>query len=100
MSTLFHFIWQTIKGFLEEHTKKKINITKSNTCDELKELFLPEQLQERYGGTGKNQEAPWWPPRLLEGPVGEDPSKIIEESEYEDYIKDRPDLIRNPYLAP
>ena len=38
---LFNIIWQTIKGFLEEHTRKKIQLTKNNTCDDLKELFAP-----------------------------------------------------------
>lgn len=64
VSTMFSFIWGTVKGFLEEHTKKKIIISKKSTCPELLEMFAPGQLEEKYGGTIQNQEAPWWPPRM------------------------------------
>lgn len=92
VSTLFNFIWSTIKGFLEEHTKKKIYITKNNTCSELQELFEPSQLEERYGGTAQNMDAPWWPPRFPQTSVGPDPAKLISEEEYEEYLADRPSL--------
>jgi len=58
----FHFVWNAVKGFLEEHTKKKITISRESTCDELKALFAPEQLEQRYGGTAPNRDDPVWPP--------------------------------------
>ena len=43
-------MWSTFSSFLKEHTKKKIVMTKNNTCDELKALFAPNQLEIKYGG--------------------------------------------------
>ena len=39
VSWTFNIIWKTIKGFLEDHTKKKITITKLGTSDDLKEMI-------------------------------------------------------------
>jgi len=62
VSGTFHFLWSTVQGFLEAHTKKKINITKLNMCDALQNLVAPHQLQQKFGGSAPNFEGPWWPP--------------------------------------
>jgi hypothetical protein len=96
-SSLFMFIWSTIKGFLEEHTKKKIILTKQSTCDELKELMAPHQLEQKYGGTAPNIEEPFWPPRMPSFDVGCNPDKLTkDDAEYEEYVRDRPCLNRLP----
>jgi hypothetical protein len=59
---LFNVVWSTIKGFLEEHTKRKIQITNQSTIEELLALFAPNQLEIRYGGTAQNVEGKFWPP--------------------------------------
>jgi hypothetical protein len=41
VSFFFNMVWATVKGFLEEHTKKKIQLTKQSTSDELQALFAP-----------------------------------------------------------
>jgi hypothetical protein len=45
VSYVFNVVWSTVKGFLEEHTKRKIHITKQSTCEELQSLFAPNQLE-------------------------------------------------------
>lgn len=49
---------------MEYHTRKKIIISDKNTCDELKHLYSPHQLEIKYGGTASNQETPMWPPKM------------------------------------
>jgi hypothetical protein len=96
VSTFFNLIWSTVKGFLQEHTKKKIHITKQPTCDELKSLFSPNQLEKRYGGEAPNFEGPWWPPQMPSKEVGVDQEKIVKEEDYEKFASERPSLRRRP----
>lgn len=71
---------------MEEHTKKKINLTKDHTCKALLELYAPNQLEERYGGEAPNFEGPWWPPQMPSKDVGVDPTKLIPEENYEEFF--------------
>ncbi len=96
VSYLFNMVWSTVKGFLEEHTKKKIQLTKSNTCDELQALFAPNQLELKYGGKAPNVEANFWPPIMPSTDVGCDPEKILPEDKYQEYVSERPSLNRRP----
>ncbi len=43
---------------------KKVMLTNKSTCDELKELMPPSQLEQKFGGEASNIEAPYWPPRM------------------------------------
>lgn len=46
----FSVLWRTLRFSLDEVTASKAQIVSKNTCDELKELVIPEQLQIQYGG--------------------------------------------------
>lgn len=73
VSYVFNVVWSTIKGFLEEHTKRKIQISKESTCDELQALFAPNQLEVKYGGSAPNVDGPqFWPPIMPDKDVGVD----------------------------
>ena len=41
ISMVFNFMWNTAKHFLDEHTRKKIVLTKSLKCEELIAMFEP-----------------------------------------------------------
>ena len=96
VSFFFNVVWSTVKGFLEEHTKKKIQLTKQSTCDELKALFAPNQLEKRYGGAAPNVETNFWPPIMPSKDVGCDTDKIVPHDKYMEYISDKPNLNRKP----
>lgn len=53
--------YNTISYFIDPETKAKIQLTGDGTCDALKELFHPSQLEKRFGGA---METPtqYWPP--------------------------------------
>jgi hypothetical protein len=34
-------------------------------------------LEKRYGGEAPDHEAPWWPPKMIPGPIGAMESKLI-----------------------
>ncbi len=39
--TTFAFLWKTVQHFLEEHTKKKLQLHKSKTCPDLLAMVHP-----------------------------------------------------------
>lgn len=39
-------------------------LTNQNTCDELKSMVHPSQLEKKYGGEAPDYEHPTWPPRM------------------------------------
>ena len=47
------------------------------------DLFAPNQLEERYGGTAPNVEGPFWPPIFPSMDVGVDPEKVVPVEGYE-----------------
>lgn len=96
VSYIFNMVWSTVKGFLEEHTKKKIQLTKASTCDELQALFAPNQLEIKYGGKAPNVESNFWPPIMPSQDVGCDPEKLIPENQYQEYVNARPSLNKKP----
>lgn len=78
VSSTFAFLWSTVQGFLESHTKKKIFITKHNYCEDIFEVIAPNQLQQKFGGNAPNFEGPvMWPPQMPSTDVGVDETKII-----------------------
>ena len=81
---------------MEEHTKKKIAITRQNTCPELLELFEPDQLEVKYGGTAPNHEEPLWPPRIYSPNCAPNSQNLISMSEYNEFLERNPKLKRMP----
>jgi len=55
--------WQIAKGFLEEHTVKKIQFFKKEIPEPLFEHANRDQVEEKFGGTAKNQTI-YWPPNF------------------------------------
>ncbi|CDW81500.1 UNKNOWN [Stylonychia lemnae] len=96
VSGTFQFLWSTVQAFLESHTKKKIHITKQNTCDELLRIVAPNQLQIKFGGNAPNFEGPSWPPRMPQGDYGTDPTKLIPIEDYQEFVNKNPLLVRMP----
>jgi hypothetical protein len=54
----FNAIWTMVKGFLDEKTRKKINIESSGYTKKLLELVEPYNLPEFLGGTCKCSNLP------------------------------------------
>ena len=50
----FSTLWSAVKGFLEETTQMKINITSSSSDNKMLEHINPDQLQEIFGGRAQN----------------------------------------------
>ena len=51
----------------------------SNTCPELMELAIPEQLEMRYGGTAPDKNDKFWPATMPTNEYGVDKSLIEKE---------------------
>mmetsp|Transcript_37466 Transcript_37466/g.27619 ORF Transcript_37466/g.27619 Transcript_37466/m.27619 type:complete len:168 (-) Transcript_37466:105-608(-) len=86
ISTAFSVIWNTVKGFIEEHTKKKMTITKQHTDAEMWEYFHPLQVPVRYGGEGADRPAVW-PPRIQSLHNGFDPEKQMNRHDFIQFSK-------------
>jgi len=66
----FGFIYEMAKGLLSDRQRAKITFTRD--CAEVAELFLPSQLEKRYGGTRDDLEGSFYPFRFLPGPFTDD----------------------------
>jgi len=101
VSYAFTMIWSTIKGFIEEHTRRKITLSNSLICKELIDLFPPSQLQKRYGGTAPDVvEGLYWPPRMPEFLVDDEiNSRLVPEEQYEKFLEEHPVFTRRPDLS-
>jgi len=82
--------WQMIKGFLEEHTVRKIQFFKKDIPEPLFEHANREQVEQKFGGTAKNLTA-FWPPIFPSNNYwmkGEDTSSIlITKEKYQELHK-------------
>lgn len=56
-------LWSCIKPFLDDVTIDKIKIANSSYSPEMLSMFNPLQVEEKYGGKGKNLED-YWPPTV------------------------------------
>ena len=80
----FWALWNIIKKFIHACTAEKIKITSYNTCDELKNMVHPNQLEKRYGGSAPDRQNDYWPPKFSCEEFGEyEPSegpdsKVVE----------------------
>jgi len=93
----FRVIWKTISVFLDETSLQKLTLCDANTCDELKALAHPGQLEARFGGAAPNQEAPFWPPRMPPFVVdAEVEEKLVPQEEYDRFLEEHPLLLRKP----
>mmetsp|Transcript_11187 Transcript_11187/g.25442 ORF Transcript_11187/g.25442 Transcript_11187/m.25442 type:complete len:647 (-) Transcript_11187:59-1999(-) len=63
----FSGLWQVCKGFVPGDSIKKVEIMSSGHMKSLQDLFVPSQLEKRFGGTAENVEGPddFYPPRFL-----------------------------------
>jgi len=96
-SFAFKVVWSTVSAFLDETTLQKIMLTDQNTCDELKALAHPSQLEAKFGGEAPNYGAPFWPPRMPEFIVDEQvEAKLVPEVEYEKFLEEHPKLMKRP----
>ena len=59
--------WNVVKYFLDETTKEKTDIEKNNVSSRLLELFAPNQIEQKYGGTSPDL-TEFWPPYVPSGP--------------------------------
>ena len=66
-------LYQALSYFIDENTKRKINILSSSTCSILVELTAPNQLEQKFGGTAPNKVVgQFWPPCLPDNDFGVD----------------------------
>jgi len=56
-------MWNIFKIFVDPVTKSKLTIESGNTCNVLKQLIHPKQLQKKYGGQAEDITV-FWPPYL------------------------------------
>ena len=54
-------LYKGLSSFINEETKAKISLTGDMHTPELVDLFHPEQLERRFGGTGESP-TNFWPP--------------------------------------
>ena len=77
-----------VKGFIEEHTLKKIRILKEGQPQEIKTHFAINQVENKYGGSSPDL-TNFWPPYLPSAPYeieGDSPEKFLtSESTYNLY---------------
>jgi hypothetical protein len=52
-STMFHLLWSMVKGFIDEKTRNKITVIKSDYTNQLLELVDAENLPTFLGGKCK-----------------------------------------------
>ena len=90
-------LWAFSKPFLTKNTKSKIMITRSQSPQEMKDLFHPSQLEEKFGGDAPNTEQ-CWPPILPAGEIGYEPENLLTEEEYEETVRHNNRLKRDPAI--
>ena len=84
--------------FLEEETRDKTIVTRSNTDPILQSMFHPCQLEKRFGGevdTPKN----FWPPYVGQHfmpPSCTEQFKYMDDDEYLKVLKENPELPIHP----
>ena len=85
---LFDAIFKVVKGFLNELTKEKINVTKKRSHKMLSSMYHPSQLETQYGGTAPNNAGPFWPPNQPpSNEYSDDPNKLMSEFKYREIVK-------------
>ena len=55
-----NFLWSMVKGFLEEHTQRKIQILSKAIPSNLFEHSNKEQIEKKYGGTALDLKESYW----------------------------------------
>ena len=69
----FALVWRTIRFFIDENTRQKINISSEPVNPLIHQLAAPNQFEEKFGGTQKNrEEGEYWPPYLPDMDFGID----------------------------
>jgi hypothetical protein len=78
--------WQIAKGFLEEHTVKKIQFIKKDTPEPLFQHANRDQVEEKFGGTARNLTV-FWPPQFPSSnyllPGDDSNSLLISKEKYQ-----------------
>ncbi len=98
-SFLIRTIWVIVEGFMDSVTRSKISMSTSNTHDELKELVLPEQLPEKYGGKSHIPES-GWPPYLPDCDCrAEFSTQHLTDEEIKKDLAGNPRMLPPPELA-
>ncbi|KAM3145533.1 hypothetical protein pb186bvf_002307 [Paramecium bursaria] len=64
-STTLNFLWNVVKGWLDDETKQKINFITKKQINILQEQVDKNQLETQYGGTVPTQKI-FWPPYNLD----------------------------------
>jgi hypothetical protein len=104
MSTFLKFVWNIVKGMLDEYTVKKLRFVDFAKLDEVFEFIHPSQVEQRFGGTAMNvQPGYFFPPNFpssqyqLNGVNVKD--VIISEEEYKERVKNNQVTAPNREIA-
>jgi hypothetical protein len=73
--------WKIAAKFMDETSKRKIDISSGICPDKMLQLIPPDQLEEKYGGTAPNMETDFWPPRVAKLVPGENSGPAISQEE-------------------
>ena len=77
----FSIFYNGVKGFINEMVRSKIQIHSTNTCDQLLDIALPEQIEQKYGGTSPNLSLNFWPATMPSFNFGVDQS-LLQQDEH------------------
>lgn len=105
MNTILDYLWRLIKTFLDKNVEKKFMFVNDGNRNRVFELILPEQLEERYGGSAPNRFSDdgnlseiyvnqvkrnnVFPPIMpnKDNLLIEDKQKLLTEAQYKDLVK-------------
>jgi len=110
MNKIFEYLWSIIKTFLDKNVEKKIVFINNSNKEKILDFILPEQIEERYGGTAPNlinensdvdtNDFLIFPPNMPNAKIltEEDSKKLIEEITYLELVKERKITAISPFI--
>lgn len=76
-----YYLWKLFRPFLDKVTQTKVCIVKDGVPPELLNLFHPDQLERRYGGTAENV-TQYWPPVFPSSAHWTDPQVVSNKKKH------------------
>ena len=91
--------YKAIGWMIHPETKAKYVISSETSCQQLKDMYHPSQLEKRFGGTAETP-TQFWPPLMGPDYLPDENDKshldLINPEDYEQILLDNPGLQRHP----
>ncbi len=97
MGSILNVLWKIVKAFLDETSVRKIRFIKKGEYKELFEFINEEQIEKKYGGKAQDINENFFPPIMPTNRYTRNNEYIINEIEYENYIKQGKLTTISPY---